>query len=213
MRKQRQQTPTEELANAITHGTGLLLAVAALVILIIFANSKGDIWHLIGMTVFGTTLIILYLSSTIYHSFPEGKWKKTLRVVDHASIFLLIAGTYTPVTLTAMRGPWGWTIFGIVWGIALLGILLKILFINKLKYVSLILYIAMGWLIVIAVRPLIDSVERISLIYLIAGGLFYTLGTIFYAWKSLPYGHAIWHLFVMGGSISHFFAVFYLLPS
>lgn len=213
MRKQRQQTPTEELANAITHGTGLLLAVAALVILIIFANSKGDIWHLIGMTVFGTTLIILYLSSTIYHSFPEGKWKKTLRVVDHASIFLLIAGTYTPVTLTAMRGPWGWTIFGIVWGIALLGILLKILFINKLKDVSLILYIAMGWLIVIAVRPLIDSVERISLIYLIAGGLFYTLGTIFYAWKSLPYGHAIWHLFVMGGSISHFFAVFYLLPS
>ncbi len=212
MSKKRLQTPSEELANAITHGTGLLLSIAALVMLVVYANLHGDIWYLIGFTIFGITLINLYLASTIYHSFPEGKWKKTLRVVDHASIFLLIAGTYTPVTLTAMRGPWGWSVFGIVWGIALLGILLKIFFMNKLKYLSLILYIAMGWLIVIAVRPLIESVESISLIYLLAGGLFYTLGTIFYAWKSLPYGHAIWHLFVMGGSICHFFAVFYLLP-
>ncbi|TVQ17323.1 MAG: hemolysin III family protein, partial [Bacteroidetes bacterium] len=183
MRKKRQQTPAEELANAITHGIGLGLAIAALVILVVYANLRGDIWHLAGFAIFGVTLITLYLASTIYHSFPDGKWKKTLRIIDHASIFLLIAGTYTPVTLTAMRGPWGWTIFGIVWAIALLGILLKIFFMNKLKYLSLILYIAMGWLIVIAIRPLIESVGTTSLIFLVAGGLFYTLGTIFYAWK------------------------------
>ncbi len=212
MRKKRQQTPSEEFANAITHGIGLGLAIAALVVLVVYANLRGDIWHLAGFAVFGLTLITLYLASTIYHSFPDGKWKKTLRIIDHASIFLLIAGTYTPVTLTAMRGPWGWTIFGIVWAIALLGILLKIFFMNKLKYLSLILYIAMGWLIVIAIRPLIESVGTTSLIFLVAGGLFYTLGTIFYAWKNLPYNHAIWHMFVLGGSISHFFAVFYLLP-
>ena len=212
MQNKRQQTPSEELANALTHGIGVLLSTAALIILIVYAVSRGDIWHVAGFSVFGTTLIILYLSSTVYHSFPEGKWKKTLRIVDHASIFLLIAGTYTPVTLTAMRGPWGWTIFGIVWGIALLGIFLKVFLLNRMKYLSLILYIAMGWIIVIAVRPLMESVENIVLIYLVAGGLFYTLGTIFYAWKSLLYSHAIWHLFVLGGSISHFFAVFYLLP-
>ncbi len=212
MTQHREQSLPEEIINAILHGIGFGLAIAALIILIIFANIYGDTWHLVGFSIYGTTLIILYLASTLYHSFPRGKWKNLFQVIDHASIFLLIAGTYTPVTLTAMRGPWGWSIFGIVWAIALLGILLKVFYMNKLKYLSLVLYIAMGWLIVIAIKPLIESVETTSLIFLIAGGLFYTVGTLFYAWKNLPYSHAIWHLFVLGGSICHFFTVFYLLP-
>lgn len=207
----RKQTRTEEITNAILHGVGLGLAIAALVILVIFAHNYGDTWHLVGFSIYGVTLIILYSSSTLYHSFPDGKWKSTLRIIDHASIFLLIAGTYTPVTLTAMRGPWGWSIFGIVWGIALAGIVLKIFFIHKLKYLSLVLYVVMGWLIIIAIKPLVESVGSTSLAFLVAGGLLYMTGIIFYAWKSLPFSHAIWHLFVLAGSICHFFTVFYLL--
>lgn len=206
------QTTAEEITNAVLHGIGLGLAIAALVILIIFASLYGSTWHLVGFSIYGITLIFLYLSSTLYHSFPQGKWKKTLRVIDHASIFLLIAGTYTPVTLTAMRGPWGWSIFGVVWGIALLGIILKIFYINRFKYLSLAMYAAMGWLIVVAINPLLESVNNTSLAFLLAGGLAYTVGIIFYAWKKLPFGHAIWHLFVLAGSICHFFTVFYLLP-
>lgn len=213
MSEKREQTLGEEITNAILHGIGLGLAIAALVILVIFANIYGNTWHIVGFSIYGATLIFLYLSSTLYHSFPQGKWKKTLRVVDHASIFLLIAGTYTPVTLTAMRGPWGWTIFGVVWSIALAGILLKVFFMNKLKYLSLIMYAGMGWLVVVAIKPLVESVNPTSLIFLLAGGMAYTVGIVFYAWKNLKYGHAIWHLFVLAGSICHFFTVFYLLPN
>ena len=212
MSKTREQTRAEEITNAILHGIGLGLAIAALVILLFFAYDYGTRWHLVGFGIYGVTLIILYLASTLYHSFPQGKWKKTLRVIDHASIFLLIAGTYTPVTLTAMRGPWGWSIFGIVWAIAILGIILKIFFLDKLKYLSLVLYVTMSWVIIVAIKPLIESVETNSLVFLLAGGVLYMVGIIFYAWKNLPFGHAIWHLFVLGGSICHFFTVFYLLP-
>lgn len=212
MKTSIEQTRAEEITNAVLHGIGLALAIVALPVLIIFANMYGDTWHLVGFIIYGVTLITLYFSSTLYHSVPRGKWKKVLRVLDHASIFLLIAGTYTPVTLTVMRGPWGWTIFGIVWGIALTGIILKIFFMDRLRYLSLVLYAGMGWIIVIAVKPLLESINTTSLAYLIAGGLAYTAGIGFYAWKRLPFGHAIWHLFVLAGSICHFFTVFYLLP-
>ena len=212
MMKLREQTTSEEIVNAILHGIGAGLSIAALVVLVIFANQYGDVWHIISFSIFGATLIILYLASTLYHSFPKGKWKNILHVIDHSSIFLLIAGTYTPVTLTALRGPWGWSIFGVVWGIALLGIILKVFWMGKLKFLSVGLYVVMGWLIVIAVRPLIDSLNTISLIFLVAGGLCYTIGIVFYIWRRLKYSHGIWHLFVLAGSICHFFTVFYLLP-
>ncbi|TVQ83076.1 MAG: hemolysin III family protein [Bacteroidetes bacterium] len=210
--KLREQTPSEEIVNAILHGIGVGLSIAALVILVIFANIYGDTWHLVSFSIYGATLIIMYLSSTLYHSFTIGKWKNILHVLDHSSIFLLIAGTYTPITLTAMRGPWGWSIFGVIWGIALLGIISKIFWMDKFKFLSVALYFVMGWLIVIAIRPLIDSLNTISLVFLVAGGLSYTIGIVFYIWRKLKYSHGIWHLFVLAGSICHFFTVFYLLP-
>ncbi len=212
MNKLREQTRSEEIVNAILHGIGAGLSIAALVVLIIYASIHGDIWHLVSFSIYGATLIILYLASTLYHSFPKGKWKNILHVVDHSSIFLLIAGTYTPVTLTAMRGPWGWSIFGVIWGIALLGIILKIFWMGKLKFLSVGLYVIMGWLIVIAIKPLIERLETFSLIFLLAGGLSYSIGIIFYIWRRLKYSHGIWHLFVLAGSICHFFTVFSLLP-
>ncbi|MFN2396459.1 MAG: hemolysin III family protein [Bacteroidales bacterium] len=212
MKKLREQSPSEEIVNAILHGIGAGLSIAALVVLIIFANIYGDTWHIVSFSIYGATLIILYLASTVYHSLPKGKWKNVLHVIDHLSIFLLIAGTYTPITLTAMRGPWGWSIFGVVWGIAFLGIILKVFWMDKLKFLSVGLYVIMGWIIVIAIKPLLDSLETISLIFLLAGGLSYSVGIIFYIWRRLKYSHGIWHLFVLAGSICHFFTVFYLLP-
>jgi len=212
MNKLREQTPSEEIVNAILHGIGVGLSIAALIVLVIYANIHGDTWHIVSFSIYGATLIILYLASTLYHSFPKGKWKNILHVIDHSSIFLLIAGTYTPVTLTAMRGPWGWSIFGVVWGIALLGITLKVFWIDKLRFLSVGLYVIMGWIIVIAIKPLLESLETISLTFLLAGGISYMVGIIFYIWRRLKYSHGIWHLFVLVGSICHFFTVFYLLP-
>lgn len=212
MGKYRKQSIEEEITNAILHGIGLGLAIAALTILIIFATMYGDMWYLVGFTIYGITLITLYLSSTLYHSFPQGKWKNVLHVVDHVSIYLLIAGTYTPVTLTALRGPWGWSIFGVVWGAAILGILLKVFWFERFKYFTLALYAIMGWMIVIAIRPLLENLNSTSLVFMLAGGLAYTIGIVFYVWRSLKFGHAIWHLLVLVGSICHFFTVFYLLP-
>ncbi|MFW5707872.1 MAG: PAQR family membrane homeostasis protein TrhA [Bacteroidota bacterium] len=213
MEEKRQQSATEELANALSHGIGALLAIGGLTMLVFNAILLGNAWYIASFTIYGVTLVLLYVSSTLYHSFAHTKWKSVFRIIDHSSIFLLIAGTYTPFTLTVMRGPWGWTIFAMVWGIALSGIIIKILLINRLKYLSLGLYIAMGWLIVVAVKPLIEKVETISLVFLLIGGLLYTSGTIFYARKRLRFGHTIWHMFVLSGSISHFFAVYFLLPT
>ncbi len=213
MRDERKQTLGEEITNAIIHGVGAGLAVAALVVLVVFASRYGSVWHVVGFTVYGATLILLYLASTLYHSFPAGKAKKVFKVLDHAAIFLLIAGTYTPITLISLRGPLGWTIFGIVWAIALLGIVGKAVWINKFKVFSTILYIAMGWLVVVALKPLLTALNRTSILFLLTGGVLYTLGTIFYAWKSRKYAHAIWHLFVLAGSICHFFTILYLVPA
>ena len=147
------------------------------------------------------------MASTLYHSFPNGRVKRFFKIMDHSSIFLLIAGTYTPVTLVSMRGPWGWTLFGLVWAMAISGIVAKVFLINKFKFISVVLYIAMGWLIVIAVKPMQQMVPKGMIIWLFIGGLCYTLGVVFYAIKKVPYFHMVWHLFVLAGSISHFFGV------
>ncbi len=206
----RIQTIDEEIANSITHGIGTGLSIAALVILVILASQKGDPWKIVGFSIYGASLFLLYLISTLYHGFTNINVKKFFRVLDHSAIFLLIAGTYTPITLTVMRGPWGWTIFGIVWGLAILGILLKILFFKKFDKLSVVLYILMGWMVVIAIKPLIIMLPFASLVWLAIGGVLYTAGVIFYAWQRLPYHHVIWHVFVLGGSISHFFGMLYL---
>lgn len=203
----------EEIANAILHGIGLGLAIAALVILVILANLSATAKYTISYSIYGTTLIILYLSSTLYHSFKPGKVKKIFRIFDHSAIYLLIAGTYTPVTLIVLEGRLGWGIFAAVWSIAIIGIILKVFLIGKFKILSTLLYIAMGWLIIIAINPLLQNMNRTSIIFLVSGGLLYTIGTIFYAWKSVKYSHAVWHLFVLAGSICHFFTMLFLLPN
>ena len=209
----RIQTRGEEIANGFTHALGAALGVAGLVILVTSAAMKGDPWKVVSFSVFGATLIILYTMSTLYHFAKKERAKKFLHILDHASIFLLIAGTYTPVALVTMRGPWGWSIFGIIWGIALVGIILKIFYTGRFNGLSTALYLAMGWLIVIALKPLLTLMPREGLYWFLAGGISYSLGTVFYSWKNLRYNHAVWHLFVMGGSACHFFGIYFqILP-
>jgi len=204
-------TIKEEIFNSISHGIGALLSIAALVILVSFASIRGDTWRIVSFSIYGFTLFFLYLSSTLYHSIFHEKTKRILRVFDHASIYLLIAGSYTPITLISMRGTWGWTLFSLVWAIAIVGITLKIVSFDKLKYVSVILYLLMGWLIVIAIKPMLLMVPPGFFAWLLAGGLIYSLGTIFYVCRKIPFNHGIWHLFVMGGSTVHFFGIFLYL--
>ncbi|MDQ0192763.1 PAQR family membrane homeostasis protein TrhA [Paenibacillus wynnii] len=206
-------TRKEEVANAVTHGIGAVLSVAALVILIVFASLKGNVWHVVSFSVYGTTMMLLYFNSTLVHSLKEGKAKDFFEFLDHSSIYLYIAGTYTPFLLVALRGTLGWSLFGVIWGIAIFGVLFKAYFVKRFLFMSTIFYIAMGWLIVIAWNPLSAVVSPGGMMLLMAGGILYTLGTIFYVWRGFPYHHAIWHLFVLGGSTIHFLAVFiYLLP-
>ncbi len=212
MIKIRELTKGEEITNAILHGIGMGLAIAALVVLVVYANIFGDVWHIVSFSIYGSTLVILYLASTLYHSFPKGKTKNIFKIIDHACVYLLIAGTYTPLTLITLRGPLGWTIFGLIWGIALIGIIFKIFFIKKFIVLSTLLYIVMGWLIIIAIKPLTVVMNDASFKFLLAGGALYTVGTIFYGLQRIKYNHAIWHLFVLGGSICHFFTVLFLLP-
>lgn len=207
----QKQSLGEEIANAITHGMGVGLSIAALVILVVFAAQQSDAWKVVSFSIYGAAMIMLYTASTLYHSFPQPKVKRFFRILDHCSIFLLIAGTYTPITIGTMRGGWGWTLFGIIWGLALLGVNLKIFALGKLKAVSIAVYIFMGWMVLIAVKPLMQAAPPSFLMWMLIGGLSYTLGVIFYAAKRLPYHHSIWHLFVLGGSISHFFGMLQLL--
>jgi len=203
----------EEVMNAVTHGIGTLLAVAGLVLLTVFAYLYGTIWHVVSFSIYGTTLVLLYLASTLYHSFTNERLKYIFKILDHSAIYLLIAGTYTPFTLVPLHGVLGWTVFGLVWGLAILGIALKVFFVGRFKVISTLCYILMGWFIIIAIEPLIATVATLGIMWLIIGGLFYTLGSVFYLWNKLPYNHAIWHMFVLAGSISHFIAVFfYVLP-
>ncbi|MEG7521561.1 MAG: hemolysin III family protein [Chromatiales bacterium] len=204
----------EEIAHAVTHGVGIPLSIAGLVILVAFSSLYGDAWHIISSTIYGVTLILCYTASTLYHGIPLPRAKQLLRQLDHASIFLLIAGTYTPFTLVNLRGPWGWTLFGLVWGIALVGMALELSARKRYKRLSISLYLGLGWLVVIAIQPMLESVGTGGLLLLLAGGLCYSLGVIFYVWKRLAYHHAVWHLFVLGGSIFHFFSIlFYVVPN
>ena len=203
----------EELANSITHGVGVVLAIAGLAVLTSFASVFGTVWHIVGCSIYGATQILLYTASTLYHSIPLPRARAVLRLCDHAAIFLLIAGTYTPFTLVSLRGPWGWSLFGLVWGLALTGIALQSILIRYKALVTAIPYVAMGWVAIVAIKPLLESVALGGLVLLVAGGLAYTLGSVFYVWRRLPYHHAIWHLFVLMGSTLHFFAIlFYVIP-
>lgn len=203
----------EEVANAVTHGIGAALSVAALVILIVFSSMKGTAWHVVSFTIYGITMLLLYTSSTLVHAWKDGKVKDLFEIFDHSSIYLFIAGSYTPLLFIAVRGTLGWTLFGIIWGIALFGVIFKAFFTKKFLFMSTIFYIAMGWLIVIAWQPLMAAIPTGGIVLLVAGGLMYTLGTLFYVWRGFPYHHAIWHLFVLAGSILHFFMVLlYLTP-
>ena len=204
----------EEVAHSVTHGIGAILSVVGLIILVIHSSMYGDTWHIVSSSIYGLTLITLYTSSTLYHAITVPNVKRFLQKLDHAAIFLLIAGTYTPFTLVNLRGGWGWTLFGIVWSIAIAGMVMELIVKQRYKRVSLGLYLGLGWIVMIAIDPMIAHVETGGLILLLVGGLFYSLGVIFYVWKRLVYHHAIWHLFVLTGSVFHFFAVFYyVIPS
>ncbi len=206
-------TVGEEIANSLTHGLGALLAIGGLAVLVTLAALRGDVWHVVSCSIYGAAMVVLYTASTLYHSITSPRAKEALQVFDHAAIFLLIAGTYTPFTLVTLRGPWGWSIFGVVWGLAVAGIVLEIAFPNRWPALSLALYVAMGWVVVVAVKPLLAVLPTGGLVLLVLGGLAYTAGIVFYAWRRLPYGHAIWHVFVLVGTILHFFAVlFYVVP-
>ena len=203
----------EELLNCITHGAGVLLSIAALVLLVVFSSLRGGASHVVGSTIFGAALLLLYTASTLYHSFQKPGVKQLFKIFDHCCIYILIAGTYTPFLLVTLRGAIGWTLFGIIWFLAVSGIIFKVLFVNRFKILSPIAYILIGWIIIFAIKPLADALAPGGIVWLVAGGLAYTMGVVFYAWKKLPFNHAIWHLFVLSGSICHFFAViFYVLP-
>jgi hemolysin III len=197
----------EELANSLTHGVGALLAVGGLIWLVTLAVLRGDAWHIVACSIYGAAMVVLYTASTLYHAIPSPRVKRALQVVDHSAIYLLIAGTYTPFTLVTLRGPWGWSLFGVVWGLAVTGIVLEIATARRWPAISIALYVAMGWVVVVATRPLLAALPPGGLALLVAGGLAYTGGLGFYAWKRLPYGHTIWHLFVLAGTVLHFAAV------
>jgi hemolysin III len=205
---------TEEIANAVTHGIGAALAIAALSILVTFSALQGDPWKVVSFSIYGSMLVFLYLASTLYHALVPPKAKKVFQILDHSAIYLTIAGTYTPFMLVTLRGAWGWSLFGVTWGLAAVGIALTAVFMDKLKLPAVLTYVGMGWMVVVALKPLAEGLTMGGLFWLFAGGLSYTIGIVFYAWKRFPYHHAIWHLFVLGGSIAHFFAMLlYVLPS
>ena len=209
------QRPFEELLNAITHGLGVFASAAGGAVLITLAALWGDVWHVVGTSVFVGSLILLYTASTVYHAIPVA-WERArqrLRVFDHCAIYVLIAGTYTPFALVGLRGPWGWSLFIASWALAAAGIVFKLFFTGRFNLLSTLLYVAMGWLILIAVKPLMAALGTPTLTWIVAGGLAYTGGTVFYLSRRIPYGHAIWHLFVLAGSVCHFAAVLTQLTS
>ncbi|MGB3211576.1 MAG: hemolysin III family protein [Desulforhopalus sp.] len=204
----------EEIAHAISHGIGAGLAVIGLVILLITAIRYGNVLHIVSAAIYGSSLFLLYMASTLYHLFSNPRVKRFFQQLDHSMIYVLIAGTYTPLTLVTLRGAWGWTLFSLVWGMAFCGLTLELVLKKRLQRMSLVLYLGMGWLLVVAVKPLVLSLAPGGLMLLLSGGLLYTSGVLFYVWKSLTYHHAIWHLFVLAGSTMHFFAILlYVMPT
>ncbi len=203
----------EEFVNVLSHGVGLLLSIAALTLMVVFASLDGNAWHIVGAAIFGASLVVLYLASTLFHGVRKPDVRKWLNVLDHAAIYILIAGTYTPFLLVTLNGAWGWSLFGVIWGLAIAGVVFKIFFTGRFNAVSTIVYILMGWLIVIAIVPLFENLPTAGLIWLVAGGISYSVGAVFFMFDRLPFNHAIFHFFVLGGSVCHFFAVFlYVIP-
>jgi hemolysin III len=205
----------EELANSVTHGIGLALSIAGFAVLLILAVMHGSGWHIVSCAIYGSTLVSLYAASTLYHGITSRRLKRMLRVCDHSAIYLLIAGTYTPFLLVNLRGAWGWSLLGVVWGLAMAGVIFKAWFVDHFSILSTIVYLLMGWLALVAVKPLLALVPLAGLIWLVAGGLMYTVGVVFYAWKKVPFNHVIWHVFVLAGSTCHYIAVIYavILPA
>ncbi len=203
----KRYTLGEEIFNSVSHGAGSLLSIAGTVILIIFSAIYANTWAVVSSCIYGASLIILYTMSTLYHAITNEKAKKFFRIMDHNTIFFLIAGTYTPLTLFCLNGWLGWTLFGIVWGAAIIGIVLNSIDLERFRKPSVVCYILMGWVIIFAIKPLMESIPQISLIFLLTGGVFYTVGVIFYAIKKIKYFHSIWHLFTIAGSIFHYFSI------
>ncbi|MHC4955433.1 MAG: PAQR family membrane homeostasis protein TrhA [Planctomycetota bacterium] len=206
--QERAQSPGEEVANSVSHGLGLLAAIAALPVLVVAAARDGSATTIIGASIFGATMVLLYLTSTLYHALPAGRPKQVLQVLDHGAIYLLIAGTYTPFTLGALSGPWGWTLFGLVWGFAAIGLVVKSIGGAGYGWFSNAVYLGMGWLALIVIKPLWESVPGWGIFWLVAGGLSYTLGIVFFVLdERVRYTHFVWHLFVLAGTACHFVAV------
>lgn len=197
----------EELANVLTHGAGAVASLAGAAVLVAVAALRGDAWKVVGSAVFGTTLVLLYTASTLYHAARAPRVKARLKVLDHCAIYLLIAGSYTPFTLIGLRGGWGWSLFGVIWGLAVAGTVFKLFFIGRFPRLSTAIYVAMGWLVLVAIAPMLHRIPLPTLLWLAAGGVTYTAGTVFYHSRRIPYAHAIWHCFVIGGSACHFAAV------
>jgi hemolysin III len=205
----------EEIAHAITHGVGVLLAIVGLTVLVARAALYGNRWHVIASSVFGATLVLMYTASTLFHSIPNAlpRAKHVLRIVDHSMIYFLIAGTYTPFTLVTLHGHWGWSLFAFTWGLAAAGVVFKIFATGRYEKLSLVIYLAMGWCAVVAIKPLLAHLAPVGLWLTAAGGLAYSGGVVFYLWERLRYHHAIWHLFVLAGSVLQYFAIFfYVVP-
>lgn len=207
-------SPIEEKINIISHAIGFILSIVALVLLVTHAILLGDVWQIVSFSIFGASLIILYAASTFYHSAKKSELRNRLKIMDHASIYVLIAGTYTPFTLVTLKGTIGWVLFGISWGLAVTGIILKLFFTGKYDLISTIMYVLIGWVIVFAIKPLIYNLTLEGLLWLFAGGISYTIGAIIYSIKKIKFNHAIFHMFVLFGSFCHFMSVFfYVLPN
>jgi hemolysin III len=199
----------EELANAVTHGVGLVFSIIGFVILLVLALMHGGPWQIAGCAIYGVTLVSLYAASTLYHSVSSPRLKRALLIFDHCAIYLLIAGTYTPFLLVNLHGPWGWSLFGVMWGLALAGVLFKLWFVDHFPIMSTSFYVLMSWVGIVAFRPVLAHIPVTGLLWLAIGGLMYMLGVVFYAIRRIPFNHVIWHLFVMAGSSCHYVAILY----
>lgn len=207
--KETSYPPKEEKINVWSHFIGFILSIAALSVLVVKSSLFGNVWHIVSYSIYGASMILLYLASTLYHKSKKPKLRARLNVFDHAAIYVLIAGTYTPFTLVTLHGVTGWVLFGMTWGAATLGVVFKIFFIGKYDKLSTVMYVVMGWMVIFAVKPLIENLSTEGLIWLTLGGVFYTVGAIFYSREKLAYNHAIFHVFVLLGSISHFVSIFF----
>ena len=209
----KQYPKLEERLNVVTHGLGFLLSIVALVILVVFASLQGTPWHMVSFSIYGVSLVTLYLASTLFHSTKKQSLRNKLNIFDHIAIYFLIAGTYTPFLLVTLRGPWGWSLFGIIWGLAIGGLVFKLFYTGKYDFISALIYLSMGWLIIIALEPLNNNLEFEGILWLLGGGFSYSIWVVFYLLNRLPYNHAIFHIWVLIGSFAHFIAVYrYVLP-